>query len=457
MFSLHETTRKRTCRTAFFALCLAPTCATAAWIADHHLPWRDAAAARRLSDRYHLEVALTDWQDPRPSVTRLAGVTLAEPGDAAPLLKLAGVESHRRGDSLILTVNELTLAVADLPALAARLEWSLTRTTATKIELHVNKLTLQKAATAGRGPHADQAPPVTLHRLHGVIERDQPRLQLIAHLAEQPAADAKPISLVAAPAAAPTSGGEAGDVKKLGAAAPGQVVTLHTQQNAIPVALLAPLVPGVAALNDAATFTGVVTWHADADIAGTLSGRLDGVDLAGILPKNSPHILTGTAAVELADCRWQGEQFQRLAGTLTTTDAAANGSLLIAASIYLGCPPGETLQQLQAASARLAGREPSTEDEALLAALRQLDHLACSFTLDAACLAIEPRLPVASLLAADTLAANEGQSVLFCPRPPDGAKLPPVAWLQFIASPPGSWIPFTPATLETARRLPTPQ
>ena len=68
-----------------------------------HLPWRDAAAARRLSDRYHLDVLLADWQDPRPSMTRLAGVTLAEPGAADPLLKLAGVETHRRGDALILS------------------------------------------------------------------------------------------------------------------------------------------------------------------------------------------------------------------------------------------------------------------------------------------------------------------------------------------------------------------
>ena len=464
MFSLHETTRKRTCRTAFFALCLAPTCATAAWIADHHLPWRDAAAARRLSDRYHLDVFLTDWQDPRPSMTRLAGVTLAEPGAAAPLLKLVGVESRRRGDALILSIDELTLAVADVPALAARLEWSLTRTAAEKIELHVNKLTLQIAATAGRGPHADQAQPVTLHRLHGVVERgqrDQPRLQLIAHLAEQPAADAKPISLVAAPATAPTSGEEvSGEQKRV--AAPGQVITLNTKQNAIPVAILAPLVPGMAALNDVATFTGVVTWHANAaDVAGSIWGRLDGVDLAIALPKNSPHILTGTAAVELTDCRWQGEQFQRLAGTLTTNDAAANGSLLIAALAYLGCDPGESLKPLQAVAARHAeqsrpGREPSTEDDALLAATRQLNHFACRFTFDAAGLAIEPHIPAASTLPAGTLAASEDQTVLFCRRA-EAPKLPAVAWLQFIASPPRLWIPVTPATLETARSLPSPQ
>jgi hypothetical protein len=461
MFSLHETTRKRTCRTAFFALCLAPTCATAAWIADHHLPWRDAAAARQLSDRYHLDVTLTDWQDPRPSMTRLAGVTIAEPGVAAPLLKLTGVESHQHGDALILSIDELTLAVADLPALAARLEWSLTRTTAAKIELHIRKLALLTSA----GSDA----PVTLHQLHGVIQRGQrdlPRLQLIAHLAEQPAADAKPIGLAVAPTAAPTSGEEAGDEEKLGAAAPGQVVTFNTQQNAIPVALLAPLVPA-AAFNDSATFTGVVTWHANA--AGALGGRLDGIDLAGILPRNSPHILTGKAVVELTDCRWQGEQFQRLAGTFTAVGAEANGSLLIAAPTYLACSPGDALQPLQAAVVRIAeqrrvGGKPSSEDEAFLAEKYELSHLACRFTLDAAGLAIEPYIPAASTLPAGTFAAIKDQPALFCRQLTDASGLaiepyiPAVAWLQFIASPAGPyWIPFTPATLETARRLPSPQ
>lgn len=466
MFSLHETTRKRTCRTAFFALCLAPTCATAAWIADHHLPWRDAAAARRLSDRYHLDVQLADWQDPRPSMTRLAGVTLAEPGIVDPLLKITGVEAHRRGDSLILTVNELTLAVADLPALAARLEWSLSRTAAEKIELHVNKLTLQKAATAGRGPHPNQAPPITLHQLQGVIERGpnaSPRLLLIAHLAEQSTADAKPIGLSYELAATTSADDEVHQAANAAEpAAQQQVVTFNTQQNAIPVALLAPVVPGMGSLNNAATFTGVVTWRASD--AGDLRGRLDGVDLAGILPANSPHKLTGAATIELTDCQWQGERLQQLVGTLAATDAHANGPFLAAALSYLACQPGESLRPTLAAAQRLAeqrraGEEPSPEDAALLDATHTLTHLACRFTLDAAGLAIEPHIPAASTLPAGTLAAIEDQSALFCPQLTGSSKLQAAAWLQFIASPPppGQWLPYTPEALETARRLPTPQ
>lgn len=457
MFSLHETTRKRTCRTAFFALCLAPTCATAAWIADHHLPWRDAAAAGRLSDRYHLEVTLDDLQEPRPNMTRLAGVTLAEPGVAAPLMKLTGVVTHRRGDALVLAIEEVALAAADLPALAARCEWLLGRTPAAKIELRIERATLAAS---------DGAPAVTLHQLRGAIERNgdaPPRLQAIAHLTENPNPDAKPIGLTYELAAKP-SAVDAEAHQETEAAEPAtqqRIVTFNTQQNAIPVALLAPVVPGMAALNNAATFTGVVTWRASD--AGELHGRLASVDLAGVLPADSPHKLTGTATLELTDCQWHGERLQRLAGTLAATDAQANDSFLAAAHGYLACRPVESLLPTLAAAQRLAeqrraGQELSPEDAAMLDAMHLLSHLACRFTLNAAGLVIEQHIPAASTLPADTLAAIDGQAVLLCPRPADGKILPGVAWLQFIASPhpPGQWLPYTPEALETASRLPPP-
>lgn len=466
MFSLHETTRKRTCRTAFFALCLAPTCATAAWIADHHLPWRTASAARRLSDRYHLEVALTNSEEPRPRMTRTAVATLATPGGADPLLKLTGVETHRRGDALLLSINELALAVADLPSLAERLEWSLDRTDAARIELHVKTLTLQPA---------EGAPPFTLHQLKGIIERDEqqhPRLKFIAHLDEkaslspsddvphepaQPAAQQEPrppaISLIVETLPASDD--------KL---PPQQAVTLDAQQAAIPVALLAPLIPGAAGLNPDATFAGVVTWKrpdepTEPAIAGALRGQLANVDLARLLPKNSSHSLQGRATIDLAAYHWQGDQLQQLAGTLTASDAQANGSFLAAAPSYLNCPPGEPLKLTLEAAQRFAAKRrahqsPSPEDAALLSATHNLDHFACRFTLDAAGLAIEPHIPAASQLPAGTLAASMDTVILSCPQVKPGERLPAVAWLQFIASPPEPWIPFTPETLETARRLP---
>jgi hypothetical protein len=466
MFAFHETTRKRTCRTAFFALCLAPTCATAAWIADHHLPWRTAAAARRLSDRYHLDVALAELEEPRPRMTRTSEVALSEPGAAEPHVQLAGVETHRRGDALIVSIEQLTVAASDLPALAARLPWAVSRTDASKIELHVQTLVLSAAAANA---------PLELYQLRGVLERDSdstPRLRAVAHVDKEPPADARPIALSVETR---TSVAEsAADEKVADAAEPVEppsapitqdsrqtLITLDTRQNELPVALLAPLVPGAAAFNVDATFTGMVTWQVASESAagdaprGALRGKIAEVDLSLMFPGNSPHQLAGRATVELVECRWQGERFERLVGNMIADGAKANGSFFIAARAYLGCPIDGGLPELQAAAERVLKRPPLAEgDDELIAANHSLDHFACRFAIDAAGLAIEPRIPAASTLPAGTLAATSDRPLLFVPPLKSPDRLPSVAWLQFVASPPGAWIPFTPATLETARRLP---
>lgn len=455
MFAFHETTRKRICRTAFFALCLAPTCATAAWIADHYLPWRQTAAARRLSDRYHLAVTLADWQDPRPNMTRLASVSFAEPGAADPLLNLSQVETHRRGDVLVVSIGELTLRIADLPTLAARLRWTLARTPAQKLEFHIKKISLQKAATGGPGL-------LTLHRLQGVIERDpakHPRIRLLAHLAEQANAPAETTATELAPPAPPKPVGISVETVTKAGAPPRQVIAFDTQQNAVPVALLAPLIPGSSALADTATFNGIVSWQVDmtpkrvAVVTGSLRGRVEQLDLATLLPPHSPHTLRGAASIELTDLHWQGEQLHRLAGTLTGADGEVSRTLLDAAVKYLICSRGE---QLAAAG---EGATP-------LAAPLAIDAIACRFELDKSGFALWGAVEQNERIPAGCIATSGGQTLLLQPPfmpsrdgapPPAGkevSRLPLASWIQFIDSPVGPWIPYSPAALDIAERLP---
>jgi hypothetical protein len=455
MFAFHETTRKRICRTGFFALCLAPTCATAAWIADHHLPWRAAAAARRLSDRYHLSVQLSDYREPRPSLLRTAAATIIDPQTSAPLLKLTGVESHR-GESLALSIDEVSLSVADLPALAERLEWSLRRSDARRIDLHIKQVTLT-------------APVITqLHQLKATIERDvagKLELRLLAYATATPAVDAKPLRL-----SLETHAASDGDAEHA-------LVKLETQQNALPASLLAPLVPGAAALNDTATFTGIVTWKGSHSFGGptmptwegALTGQFAGVDLARLIPPASSHKLRGTATLELTDCRWHDARFTRLAGTLVANlGAQFNGDFLFAARTFLGCGIGAEFSELQAAYERFAKRELIESDVALRAEFHPLDSFGCQFDIDAAGIVIAPlqarnngqvdstgALAVASgqplLLAAKDRQAS-AESGAFTP-----VRLPAASWLQFMANSTPQWLPFTPEAVETARRLPRPE
>lgn len=460
MFAFHETTRKRICRTGFFALCLAPTCATAAWIADHHLPWRSAAAARRLSDRYHLSVQLTGFREPRPSLLRTAAATIIDPHAAAPLLKLTGVETHC-GETLALSIDEVSLSVADLPALAERLEWSLQRTDARRIDLLIKQLTLNAPVI------------IQLHQLKATIDRDaagKARLRMLAHTTATPAADAKPLGLSLET-----------HVASENADAAHAVVTLDTQQNSLPIALLGPLVPGAAALNETATFIGIVTWKNSHSLGvpktlaweGALRGQFTGVDLARLIPPASSHKLQGTATLELTDCGWRDARFTHLAGTLVAApDARLNGDFLFVARRYLGCRVGTENRELHAAAERFAVadlRLPRAEEDAALAAeFHHLERFACQFDLDAAGIVIAPYaspedsageategLAIANghpllLAAADRQASAE--SGVFTP-----VRLPAASWLQFMANSTPQWLPFTPEAIETARRLPRRQ
>ena len=462
MFAFHETTRKRICRTGFFALCLAPTCATAAWIADHHLPWRQAAAARRLSDRYHLNVELTGFREPRPDLLRTAAATLTDPHAAAPLLKLTGVETHR-GETLALSIDEVSLSVADLPALAERLEWSLQRTDARRIDLLVKQVTLT-------------APVITqLHQLKATIERDAAgklRLRLLAHTTATRAADAKPLGLSLETNAPPADAANADAAEHV-------VVTLDTQQNSLPVALLGPLVPGAAALNETATYTGIVTWKSSHPLGGpvaptwegALRGKFAGVDLAKLIPPASSHKLQGSATLELTDCRWRDDRFTRLAGTLVANpDAQLNGDFLFAARKFLGCRIGADHPELQAAAERFADpRLPRAEgDSVLTASSLHLEQFACQFDLDAAGIVIAPCASPedATGEATDVLAVANGHPLLLAAADRQASaesgsftpvRLPAASWLQFMANSTPQWLPFTPEAVETARRFPLPQ
>ncbi|BBO35329.1 hypothetical protein [Lacipirellula parvula] len=464
MFAFHETTRKRICRTGFFALCLAPTCATAAWIVDHHLPWRQAAAARRLSDRYHLQVQLSDYREPRPNFLRTASATVADPQVAAPLLKLTGVETHR-GDTLALSIDELALSVADLPALAERLEWWFQRTAARRIDLLVKRVTLT-------------APVITqLHQLRATIERDAAGklgFRLIAHTTATPAADAKPLKLWLETPAATEDG-----------APEHAVVTLDTEQNALPASLLAPLVPGAAALNDTATFTGSVEWKSSHPLGGPttpawegdLKGQFTGVDLARLIPQTSSHKLQGTATLELADCRWRDARFTHLAGTLVAApNARLNGAFLFAARKYLVCRISSSQPTLQAAAERYAYpylhqaeelKQHAAADAALAEDFHLLDRLACQFKLDATGLIIAPPSEEAATAdATEAIAVANGHPLLLAAADAKAAaesgsftpvRLPAASWLQFMANSTSLWLPFTPEAVETARRLPRPE
>ena len=79
MFRLHETTRRRLCRTAFVLLCVAPPVAIGGWGALERLSRETTRCQRQLSEQLGLHATLVRVEHPRPGVTRYVGLELTDP------------------------------------------------------------------------------------------------------------------------------------------------------------------------------------------------------------------------------------------------------------------------------------------------------------------------------------------------------------------------------------------
>jgi hypothetical protein len=169
MFAFHETTRKRLCRTAFFALCVAPTLASAAWIGSHYFPGRKGRIARELSDALDVHVKLADWREPRPRMVRSGGLTLSDPNSGLSLLEVAAMESRSSGGVRHFAAEAVTVDCDQLGRLAEKINAWLENLPPEVHEFRVGKLILKRsgdrdAITSGEA--------FVLHSVHGRIDRD---------------------------------------------------------------------------------------------------------------------------------------------------------------------------------------------------------------------------------------------------------------------------------------------
>ena len=78
MFRLHQSTRRRICRTGFLTGCLAPLCALAVWGLVRHTPTHARQHELSLSQSLGLGVTVAGVKHPRPGVFRYTGLELSD-------------------------------------------------------------------------------------------------------------------------------------------------------------------------------------------------------------------------------------------------------------------------------------------------------------------------------------------------------------------------------------------
>jgi hypothetical protein len=427
MFAFHETTRKRICRTAFFALCVAPTLASAAWIGIHRAPGRTGRLARGLSDKLGVHVTLADWREPRPRIVSSSGLVLSDAASGSSLADIASLELRRDGGGHVYSATEVALDGHEMARLSELVRSWLAKLPAERHEIHCRKLIIRLASvSAGPKGAADPLNTIVLYDVKGIADRDASgrlQAQFTARAVEDESSPDNVIRMTLAAATAPES------------AAP--TLTLDTHECSVPAALLAGIVPGFDRLGQHARFIGEVRWSLDAvQIQGVAQGRVDAVELSAVLPAGSPHAIEGSANLELSELSWRGIRIERLAGTVVAGQAQISRSLVEAAVRNFSC--GQS-----------GAGVPVASDDALIA----LDALAVQFELDAKGLTFWGHSPPGLNLPAGCLAMSGSKPLLFGPPYRDW---PLGELVRTLAAPSTAWLPATREAVEMADRLPLP-
>jgi hypothetical protein len=386
----------------------------AAWIAERHWPGRKGRIAQELGQRAGVHLKLADWRSPRPGLVRSSGIVVSDPRTALGLIEVEGLEVRTRGGRRQFVVAKTTLECEQLACVAARVNAWLTNLAVEEQEIRVGELTLKSGGS-----------PLVLSNVQGRVQRDASgRLEarFAGFTAGSKPTDQPAVRLTLAPSSDKTN------------ASP---VLIFETSAPISARVLAAVAPGFGGFGKAATFVGTVRWTLDQTAAhGSLSGRVEKVDLSALWPGGSPHELRGLATIELDEMRWTGERLERLAGFIRSDRAQVSQSLVESLGKYLRCP-------------RPTLGRPSAIEPAIL----ELDAIAMRFQLDERGLTLSGDCPVAHG-AAGCLAVSGGQPLVMQPPFPS---IPVGVLVQILSAPPPAWVPATREAVEMAERLPLPK
>jgi hypothetical protein len=410
MFRLHETTRIWWCRTAFVALCLAPTCAVGAWCIAVQLPGYRRGHERAIGELLGCRATLEHVSAPQPGLLLYQGLELSNPDSGQWLVRAPYVEVDRRARyAAVRLAFPSAINGRQLGDVLRHAERFMRGGEGQQVELSAGNVTLHLA-------DGDQ----TLSDLGGYFEAGagQPTLTLRFRLAQASGASGGPapwaqLKLVQQPGLSP-----------------GRALHFTTGGAPLPCSLLASSWPAAGRLGKAATFAGRITatqhatgWKFE------LGGQLARLELARLLAP-FPHQLSGSAELQLSSATVDHGRLERAAGKLTAGPGSISRSLIHAAQAHLRLP---------AARQAFAGRDNRLPYE----------RLCLAFEIDASGVALRGECPQAA-----GAVLMDAKQVLLA-QPPD-ERQPVVNLLRTLVPQSAVQVPATDETRPLAAFLPVP-
>ncbi len=413
MFSFHETTQRRICRWAFVAFAIVPTLLALGTIIYVHRPWREADWQQTLSRQLHVRAEIGRVSNPRPGITRLADVRLADLRTGQPLCAISELRASWHGGELSLRCDELQVHAAQFSALATTLS-----TCTASAELPVFKLQADLAKIVG-----PQGQMFVLAKLQLRTDADDSRSlrwQLRAETVEQ---EANPLKL---------------SVEQLSDEPQTVRCVLNSQAARIPGWLMADVLPSVGQ-SESASFSGMLQLDSTVhQLICTVSGRFENIPLEQWSDAGNNRHLQGVATIALEHARWKNDRLEQAHGNLVVQGGQASNLLLEEFVKRLYCRPAPGL----------ANRRGS-----LPHANQTFDELACRFHLTREGIAITGTCKSCADGTLGCLLAIDGQPMLLEPQ----YKYLPVAHLvQIFSAPTAYWLPASEEAHAMADTLPLP-
>jgi hypothetical protein len=329
MFRLHDITRRRICRVAFFLLCVAPTVGTVVWCARRHLPGVVDTETRRLEAALGLKVSLSGLRHLRPGGVLYERLELSDPETGRLVLRCRVLEADWRQSTdrqgrpntllvLIASQPEIEATAIDrLGELLSRLLQSRIGTAQLDVRLAAGQLTLR----CGDGAQ-------TLTELEGSIESFAGGTQAEASFRLAGTDTTEPIRIRL--------------IRNRQTTPPTSAFELDTGGGALPCDLLAMGLPGLEQLGARSRLRGYI-WasqasndQGSADWGGELAGQIFDVDLDDLVTDRFPHKLGGTAQLTIQSARFRGGRLEEAEGALVAGPGVISRSLIDAAATQLG-------------------------------------------------------------------------------------------------------------------------
>lgn len=427
MFRFHETTRRRICRWAFFALCAIPTAATAAWVAWFHLPGTMASRQAAVARSFRAKASLADWRAPKPGMVRISGAQLTDRASLAELLKATKLETRMVREVRATTIERLETEARNLADVSERIEEILSNERAPRHELAIKELAIKLGEGKKEFVLTDVLvkvePLESAHDDGGYAIRATARAAINAQQREAVKISIEPLN------------------SEAGKATPrAWKITINSGAAPIPTEAIGGVLVGFRGLGSTAAFAGTLRLEVEQNelSAADAKGKLNDVDLATFLPSGSPHRVRGVATVELEELTWRHRELTQIVGAVRIDGGEASHSLLAAAVKHLYCVAGQRVSADAAAGSQMA----------------PIDQAAARFVFDSKGLTLWGMCPATARGDSGCVAVSEGAMLL---GQPPWVELPPGSWLQFVAGPAASYLPATREAVSVAERLPLPR